>query len=145
MPTINGDDSTNTLGGTADADTINGHGGDDTINGGGGDDLIDGGGGDDALNGGAGDDFLVGGAGVDQFQFRSAHGVDIIADFSTEDRLIVTQNINGQPIDPASLDDRVQDLGDAAFLDLGNGYGVIFLGQDAESLTGLLQTRMDFW
>ena len=39
----------------------------------------------------------------------------------------------------------MQDLGDAAFLDLGNGYGVIFLDQDAESLTGLLQTRMDFW
>ncbi|WP_408634336.1 hypothetical protein [Paracoccus aminovorans] len=45
----------------------------------------------DVLNGGAGDDFLIGGSGADLLQFRSAHGVGIIADFSEEDRLIITQ------------------------------------------------------
>ncbi|WP_323718483.1 calcium-binding protein [Paracoccus aminovorans] len=45
----------------------------------------------DVLNGGAGDDFLIGGSGADLFQFRSAHRVDIITDFSEKDRLIITQ------------------------------------------------------
>ena len=126
-------------------DSIFGRAGNDTLHGGRGNDMIDGGDGDDALNGGAGDDFLTGGSGSDRFQFRSAHGVDIIADFSAEDRLIITQNINAQSIVPASLEDRLADLGDAAFLDLGNGHGVIFLGHDAETLGTLLQTRVDFW
>ena len=126
-------------------DSIFGRAGNDTLHGGRGNDMIDGGAGDDALNGGAGDDFLTGGGGADLFQFRSAHGVDIIADFSDEDRLIITRNINGQSIDPESLGDRLHDLGDAAYLDLGNGHGVIFLGHDAETLGELLQTRVDFW
>ncbi|WP_189654722.1 hypothetical protein [Paracoccus mutanolyticus] len=36
---------------------------------------------------------------------------DIIADFSDEDRLIITRNVNGQSIDSESLGDRLQDLG----------------------------------
>lgn len=126
-------------------DSIFGRAGNDTLHGGRGSDLLDGGEGDDVLNGGAGDDFLIGGAGSDLFQFRSAHGVDTIADFSVEDQLVITRNINGQAIDPADLGDRIQDLGDSALLDLGNGHGVIFLGHDADSLGELLQGRVDFF
>lgn len=114
-------------------DLMFGRAGNDTLHGGRGNDMLDGGEGDDVVNGGAGDDFLIGGAGADLFQFRSAHGVDIIADFSEDDRLILTRNINGEDIEADTLADRLQDLGDLTFLDLGNGHGVLFLGQDSDA------------
>ena len=64
--------------------------GNDSVWAGDGDDLIISGEGSSIVNGGAGDDFLTGGAGADVFEFRSAHGVDVITDFSAEDRLMIT-------------------------------------------------------
>jgi Ca2+-binding RTX toxin-like protein len=126
-------------------DLIFGGAGDDWIHGGRQDDAIYGGSGHDRLNGGAGDDLLSGGSGSDVFEMRSSYGIDTITDFTSEDRLSVTQNINGlATFEPLDLADRVSDLGGSSFLDLGAGNGIVFLELDAETLVGLLETNVGF-
>lgn len=123
--------------------------GNDTMLGGRGCDQIDGGEGADVLNGGAGDDFLTGGAGADAFQMRSAHGIDTIADFSSEDVLTITRNINGIGgadglVSVEELTGRIEDLGSDCFLDLGGGNGAMFLGITADELGGLLPAHLEY-
>jgi hypothetical protein len=65
--------------------------------------------------------------------FRSAYRVDTITDFTAEDRLHVTRQINGLTgLTVEGLIDRLSDTAAGAFLDLGKGNGVVFadLGAD---------------
>ena len=81
---LTGDDSDNMLTGGS---------GDDVLRGGGGDDTLTGGGGDDTLTGGAGADQMTGGTGDDRFALDLADGAraaDIITDFTTSDKIIIT-------------------------------------------------------
>ena len=122
-----------------------GEGGNDKLLGGRGDDYLDGGDGNDRLVGGAGDDVLVGGAGSDVFEIRGAFGVETIVDFSAEDRLEIGKGINGLgTLTVDDLQDRVTDLGGDAWLDLGGGNGVLFLGVGGDELAGLLETNASF-
>jgi len=128
-------------------DVIFGEAGDDRLHGGRGDDWLDGGVGDDTLVGGAGDDVLIGGEGADIFVMRSAFGVDTIMDFTAEDMLHVTNNVNGiGPLTTEALAARLEDLGGDAWLDLGGerGNGVLFLGVEADVLAGLFETNVVF-
>ena len=63
--------------------------------------------------------------------------------------LNVTPNVNGLAeggtLTAADIAARVGDLGDDAWLDLGGGHGAIFLGQSAEDLASLLETRTMFF
>ena len=126
-------------------DAIFGEAGNDRLHGGRGDDWLDGGDGNDTLVGGAGDDVMTGGAGADAFVVRSAFGVETITDFGDDDMLQITRGINGTGI--ASVEDlagRVEDLGGDAWLDLGGGHGVLFLGVGGDELAGLLETNTSF-
>lgn len=73
----------------------------------------------------------------------------MIADFTAEDLLMLTPNVNGLAGDgtltAADVAARVGDLGDDAWLDLGGGHGAIFLGHSAEELASLLETRTMFF
>ncbi|WP_052389481.1 calcium-binding protein [Belnapia moabensis] len=111
-----GDDGNDLLNGGAGADTLDGSKGDDDLYGGAGndsliggkdDDLLNGGDGndtligdtgDDVLSGGAGNDVMSGGDGHDFFYFGDDFGYDRITDFSTGDKLMFAQDINGSGI-----------------------------------------------
>ena len=126
-------------------DFIFGEAGRDRIYGGRGGDRIDGGAGDDVLVGEAGADALTGGAGADVFVMRSAYGVDTITDFAGEDRLHLTQGINGLgELTTADVTGRLSNGALGAWLDLGNGNGVVFVGLDALAVSEVLQTGLDF-
>ena len=123
-------------------DAVLGEAGNDRLLGGRGDDYLDGGDGNDRLVGGAGDDVLIGGAGADVFEVRGAFGVETIVDFGADDQLQIGQGING--LGTMTVDDlagRVSDLGGDAWLDLGGGNGVLFLGVGGDELAGLLDTK----
>jgi Ca2+-binding RTX toxin-like protein len=77
-----------TVSGTSSRDVLFGGLGNDTLTGNGGSDDLNGGAGNDTLIGSGGDDLLRGGAGNDRFAYigRST-GIDVIADFSTGDRI----------------------------------------------------------
>ena len=122
-----------------------GEAGNDTLLGGRGDDWLDGGDGNDRLVGGAGDDVLAGGAGADVFEIRGAFGVETITDFGADDRLEIGRGING--LGTLTVDDlvaRTSDLSGDAWLDLGGGNGVLFLGVGGDELAGLLETHASF-
>jgi Ca2+-binding RTX toxin-like protein len=74
MPTINGDNSDNTIVGTGGDDTLAGFDGRDLLFGGAGDDSIAAGAGDDYVEGGTGNDVLDGGAGFDHVSYWNATG-----------------------------------------------------------------------
>ena len=126
-------------------DVVWGEGGNDQLHGGRGDDWLDGGVGNDILSGGSGADVLTGGAGADTFVVRSAFGLETITDFGAEDFLRITSNVNGiGPLDSDALIDRVTDLGDDSWLDLGGDNGVMFLGVDGTELRSLLESNVTF-
>jgi Ca2+-binding RTX toxin-like protein len=123
-------------------DAIFGEEGNDTLVGGRGDDWLDGGDGNDRLRGEAGDDVMTGGAGRDSFVIGVSHGVDTITDFGTEDLLLIGNGLGFGSA--AELAESVLDFGGDAFLDVGDGNGVLFVGIDAPALGGLLDTNLGF-
>jgi Ca2+-binding RTX toxin-like protein len=144
--TLRGGNEADTMLGGDGADELWGGFGDDLLDAGAGNDRIDAGGdGDDWLSGMAGDDVLIGGAGADVFAIRSAHGLEVIEDFTAEDRLLITRNINGEgELSGADLAERLIDLGTDAYLDLGGGNGVFFTGIGADELATLFETNAGF-
>lgn len=87
---ITGNSGNNILNGSGGKDTVVGNNGNDWILGGQGDDVLSGGAGNDGLTGGLGFDRLTGGSGKDRFRFDVLNtGGDKIADFSTQDDIIV--------------------------------------------------------
>ena len=79
------------------SDTISGNELANVLHGGAGSDTLSGAGGNDLLVGGGGNDGLTGGAGADQFLFAGyANGVDTIADFTSEDQVLVAGTILGR-------------------------------------------------
>jgi hypothetical protein len=88
---------------------------------------------------------LIGGAGADAFVMRSAFGVEVIADFGADDELQLARGIND--LGELSIDDvtaRIDDLGGDAWLDLGNGNGVMFLGIGADELGAHFDSNLVF-
>ncbi|MBO4400722.1 MAG: hypothetical protein J5809_02635 [Selenomonadaceae bacterium] len=75
--------------GNAKDNRILGGSGADTLNGGTGKDTLVGGAGADTLIGGKGNDCLTGGAGKDVFYYTKGDGADIIADFTTGDKIYI--------------------------------------------------------
>lgn len=74
-------------------DHIIGNDADNRLSGNLGDDILQGGAGDDWLQGGAGRDEMTGGSGTDRFEVELGDGqraADIITDFTTNDRLVLT-------------------------------------------------------
>lgn len=70
---------------------VYGSGGNDTLLGGAGNERLQGGFGDDLLSGGTGSDTLTGGAGADTFKgTRVELSGDVIADFTTLDRIVIS-------------------------------------------------------
>ncbi len=138
---VDGGEGTDLVNGGQGADTVGGGTGDDTVNGGRGNDNVSGGDGDDVLSGDRGDDTLSGGDGADAFVFASESGTDEIADFTPgEDQLQLDLDdggtINGVAI--ASFEDllaRIVDTPDGAFLDLGNGQGILIGGVNKDQLS----------
>ena len=79
--------------GDAGDNILTGGSGDDVLRGGDGADTLTGGFGDDTIYGGAGADLLTGGTGDDKFELELADGAraaDIITDFTTSDKIIIT-------------------------------------------------------
>ena len=85
---------------------------------------------------------MIGGAGADIFEVRGAFGVETIADFGADDASpsarASTASARSPPTDLAG---RIDDLGGDAWLDLGGGNGVLFLGVGGDELAGLLETN----
>ncbi|SOC07993.1 M10 family metallopeptidase [Rhodobacter maris] len=72
-------------------DTLTGNDAANAIDAGAGNDHVSGGAGDDRLTGGAGNDTLTGGTGADTFLFSAGFGTDEITDFSSDDRIDLSQ------------------------------------------------------
>lgn len=129
-----GDDGNDWLSGNKGSDVLEGAAGNDTLYGGQGTDQLGGGAGDDLLSGDRGNDTLTGGVGADRFLFGPESGVDRITDFDGNGDLLVIDldaagTINGITIaSPADLLARVVDTADGAYLDLGQGHGVLLAG-----------------
>ena len=78
-----------------------GYGGADSLFGSQGDDLLEGGRGSDVLVGGDGADTLIGGGGSDTFKFTSDQGIDIIKDFTDQDRIVIdASELGGLIVNP---------------------------------------------
>ncbi|MEM9120489.1 MAG: calcium-binding protein [Cyanobacteria bacterium P01_F01_bin.56] len=92
---IEDNDGDNLLLGGQEADHLMGYGGADILFGNQGDDLLDGGRGSDLLVGGDGADTLIGGKGSDTFLFTSDQGIDIIKDFTDQDRIVIDASALG--------------------------------------------------
>lgn len=113
---IEGNEGSNTLTGEAGHDRLSGMGGNDrlwggigydSLYGGMGEDRLYGGAGNDRLHGDAGNDYLIGqagndtmtgGTGVDRFVFRTNGGQDVVADFTSQDSLLIDDAIWGSAI-----------------------------------------------
>lgn len=113
---IEGNEGSNTLTGEAGYDRLWGMGGNDRLwggighdflYGGTGEDWLYGGVGNDRLHGDAGNDYLIGhggndimmgGTGVDRFVFRPNGGQDVVADFTSQDLLLIDDAIWGSAI-----------------------------------------------
>ena len=68
-----------------------------------------------------------------------------LVDFGADDRLAIGQGLNGLgTLDVEGLVERIDDLGGDAWLDLGGGNGVLFLGVGGDELAGLLETNVVF-
>lgn len=80
------------LNGGADADTLLGDVGNDTMTGGEGKDFVQGGGGDDVMYGQGGNDRLRGGLGADAFAFAGSHGRDTVADMTSDDTIVLSDD-----------------------------------------------------
>ena len=91
----------------------------DALGGSGGANLLQGGGGADVLNGQQGADTLVGGAGADVFQFGPSSGLDVIADFSAEDVIDLSQRHGFTSF--AQVRAAASQSGADTILDLGSG------------------------
>ena len=113
-------------------DSVLGGQGDDQLFGGAGADTIEGGPGEDTLSGDLGDDVLLGGEGADRFVYRAGGGIDHIRDFTPGvDRLLLDVDEGGTIDGIASVADilsRLADSPDGAFLGLGSGAGIRFVG-----------------
>ncbi|BBK45185.1 hypothetical protein STVA_52050 [Allostella vacuolata] len=128
-----GDDGNDWLNGNLGNDVVEGAAGNDTLHGGQGMDQLLGGAGNDVLAGDLGNDTLTGGGGSDQFYFGAGSGQDEITDFTVgADQVSIDLTggmINGVAI--ASLADllaRIADTPDGAYLDLGDGQGILLAG-----------------
>lgn len=134
--TINANGGNDTIYGAAGRDTIDGGSGSDLIFGGSGDDNIKGGSGDDEIWGGAGDDVLRGNGGDDQFHFGNGHGNDTIADFTTDDTLVLTGNID--PDDTFAYTSSSTNVGpDGVWNTIDDTYAFLVI-DTGEGLIGLL-------
>ena len=137
---VEGGDGQDFVTGGLGNDQVNGGGGDDSVYGGQGNDVVSGGEGADVLSGDRGDDTLVGGAGPDVFLLAAESGRDEISDFIPgEDRIqldLEEASINGIPIASfADLLARIVDTPDGAFIDLGDGQGLLLPGVTRNQLT----------
>ena len=92
-----GTEGDDVLTGGEERDLLLGHAGDDSLSGNGGDDQLEGGEGGDTLAGGTGDDVLSGDKGSDRFVFDMSEdsGNDVILDFGAQDRLVLTDLLEG--------------------------------------------------
>lgn len=109
-------------------DTILGNDVANVLHGGAGADVMNGGGGNDLLAGGAGNDTLTGGAGADQFMFEaSGNGIDRIADFMTDDQVLVAGTITGR----ASAGNGSNLAAGAMQASTANGITTLYIGTDA--------------
>jgi hypothetical protein len=70
------------------------------------------------------------------------HGVDTITDFGADDMLLLGRGLGFHSADDVA--GNVVDFGGDAFLDLGDGDGLLFLGLGADELTGLLDSNLGF-
>ena len=125
--------------GDAGDNMLTGGSGDDVLRGGAGADTLTGGFGDDTIYGGAGADLLTGGTGDDKFELELADGAraaDIITDFTTSDKIIITNP--DQANRPAIANyGSLKDLLDAASLRLETDT------TDTDDLNDLTLTQID--
>lgn len=142
MADIEGDDGPNRLKGTEGNDKIRGRDGDDVLKGRGGNDELRGDDGDDVMNGGAGadrmrgdhgNDTLTGGSGADRFIFNQDGDTDTVTDFTTGDKLDMS-NFGFASFDEAIS--HAEQVGDnVVFTDLHlDGESVILLNVDIKTL-----------
>jgi serralysin len=124
-----GDDS---LDGGAGNDVLAGGNGDDMLDGNAGMDRLFGGNGNDTINGGLGNDRMAGDSGADLFAFNAGFGMDIVADFSNEDRLQFDNELFASP--EAVLDASAPD---------GDGNTVITAGTNTITLLGVTSLQAD--
>lgn len=109
-------------------DTITGNDLANVFHGGAGADVMNGAGGNDLLVGGAGNDALTGGAGADQFMFEaSGNGIDRIADFMTDDQLLVAGTVTGR----ATAGNGSNLAAGAMQASTANGVTTLYIGTDA--------------
>lgn len=109
-------------------DTITGNDGANVFHGGAGADVMNGAGGNDLLVGGAGNDTLTGGAGADQFMFdASGNGIDRIADFMTDDQVLVLGTVSGR----ATAGNGSSLAAGAMQASTANGVTTLYIGTDA--------------
>ena len=125
--------------GDAGDNMLTGVSGDDVLRGGDGADTLTGGFGDDTIYGDAGADLLTGGTGDDKFEFEladAARAADIITDFITNDKIIITNP--DQANRPAIANyGSLKDLLDAASLRLETDT------TDTDDLNDLTLTQID--
>ena len=89
---ITGNTLANSISGSSANDTVYGGGGTDSILGNSGNDKLFGDAGNDTLVGGKGNDTLTGGAGNDLFVYANGDGNDVIADYSSGDKIRISGN-----------------------------------------------------
>ena len=108
---ITGNTLANSISGSSANDTIYGGGGTDSLLGNSGNDKLFGDAGNDTLVGGKGNDTLTGGAGNDLFVYANGDGSDVIADYSSGDKI----RISGSKISSAKVS------GSDVILNVGSG------------------------
>jgi ELWxxDGT repeat protein len=149
-----GDDGNNRIHALAGDDRLIARGGDDRLNGGAGNDFLSGGDGKDRLYGmegndvlepGRGRDIVDGGAGddvilverdgeSDQFFFAPGCGKDVLTAFDPRLDIIMLQGFGADAGSAAWRDEHVAALDGAAYVDLGNGDGILVLDTAVQDL-----------
>jgi serralysin len=127
-----GGNGNDVLDGGADNDVLAGDNGDDMLDGNAGMDRLFGGNGNDTINGGLGNDRMAGDNGADLFAFNAGFGMDIVADFSNEDRLQFDNELFASP--QAVLDASAPD---------GHGNTIITAGTNTVTLLGVTSLQAD--